>query len=89
MGERGSISLEPIMPTLLVCSRYTAFSRQSGRCLYCDFPMWLDDPDGFRSRYSLTLAQARLLRCTAEHLRARQNGCGLGRVARNVHQREG
>ena len=36
--------------------------------------MWLDHPDGFRSRYPLTLAQARLLRCTAEHLQARQDG---------------
>ena len=64
------------MPTLLARSRSAAFSRQSGRCFYCGLPMWLDQPEGFRSRYRLTLAQARLLRCTAEHLRARQDGGG-------------
>jgi len=64
------------MPKTLTRSRSAAFSRQSGRCWYCDLPMWLDHADGFRSRYPLTLAQARLLRCTAEHLRARQDGGG-------------
>ena len=64
------------MPASRTRSRSAAFSRQSGRCFYCDLPMWLDHPDGFRSRYPLTLAQARLLRCTAEHLRARQDGGG-------------
>jgi len=66
------------MPTLLARSRSAAFSRQSGRCYYCDLPMWLDHSDGFLSRYQLTPAQARQRRCTAEHLQARQDGGGNG-----------
>ena len=66
------------MPTLLARSRSAAFSRQSGRCFYCDLPMWLDHADDFRPRYRLTPAQARQRRCTAEHLQARQDGGGNG-----------
>ena len=62
----------------LTRSRFAAFSRQSGRCFYCDLPMWLDDSDGFRSRYRITPAQARQRRCTAEHLQARQDGGSNG-----------
>ena len=48
----------------------------TGCRFYREPTMWLDHPGGFRSRYPLSQAQARLLRCTAEHLRARQDGGG-------------
>ncbi|WP_414635381.1 HNH endonuclease [Azospira sp.] len=36
--------------------------------------MWLADLAGFANSHNYSLAQARLLQCTAEHLRARQDG---------------
>ena len=62
------------MPSRLVRSRAAAYTRQSGRCYYCDLPLWLDDPAAFRVRHNLTPKVARSLRCTAEHLKARQDG---------------
>lgn len=59
-------------------ARHSAFSRQHGRCYYCDQPMWLTDSDGFAMRHDLTRAQARWLQATAEHLTARQDGGGNG-----------
>ncbi|MDU8911368.1 HNH endonuclease [Aestuariicoccus sp. MJ-SS9] len=47
---------------------------QGGRCYYCGLPMWSETPDGFRQSFGLTARQARLLQCTAEHLRARCEG---------------
>lgn len=44
-------------------SRQRAFTRQSGRCYYCDLPMWAAPPAGLK-----------LLKCTAEHLLARCEG---------------
>lgn len=66
----------------LVSSRTSAFHLQHGRCYYCDEPMWLDDPSAFAERYGLTRRQARAHRCTAEHLRARQDGGDDGK--RNI-----
>lgn len=40
------------MPSLLEKARRAAFHHQGGLCLYCDLPVWLDDSDAFRSRYS-------------------------------------
>jgi len=59
--------------TALTRLRTKAYSRQEGRCCYCGLPMWQTSPDelkhlGLRPR---TLAP---LRCTAEHLLARQDG---------------
>ena len=62
------------MPTRLDRSRSAAYARQSGRCYYCEFPMWLDDPAAFCVRHNLTPKLAKLLRCTAEHLKARRDG---------------
>jgi HNH endonuclease len=67
-------TLEPLMPNPLAVSRSLAFSRQSGRCFYCDFPMWTDDPESFASEFNISLRQAKRLKCTAEHLIPRQDG---------------
>jgi hypothetical protein len=62
------------MSSSLVRSRSKAFQRQSGRCIYCNLPMWSDNPEQFAQEYGITIRQARFLRCTGEHLRARQDG---------------
>jgi hypothetical protein len=62
------------MSSSLVRSRSKAFQRQSGRCIYCNLPMWSDHPEQFAQEYGITIRQARFLRCTGEHLRARQDG---------------
>ena len=62
------------MTRSLIHRRNTAFSHQSGRCYYCEVPMWPDNPVEFAAKYGMTSGQARSLRCTAEHLVARQDG---------------
>jgi len=57
-----------------VSSRKNAFERQQGRCYYCSFPIWLKDAGAFQRTHRLSERQARLLRCTAEHLTARREG---------------
>jgi 5-methylcytosine-specific restriction endonuclease McrA len=66
-----------------VPSRKKAFDRQQGRCYYCSYPIWLADPDSFKSTHGLTKAQAKLFQCTAEHLTPRSEGGSdaLGNVA--------
>ena len=54
--------------------RRTAFKRQNGRCHYCGLPMWLKQPTELTARYSLNEGTLSRLRCTAEHLVARQDG---------------
>ena len=54
--------------------RRAAAERQKWRCHYCQCPIWEDEPDAFSQRYGLTLRQAKLLRCTAEHVTARCDG---------------
>lgn len=64
------------MPTRkpLVRNRDSAFALQRGCCYYCGLPMWQCDPEAFASSHRLTLKQARLLRCTAEHVLPRCDG---------------
>jgi len=63
------------MPTKLALRlRRSAFASQSGRCYYCDYPMWESGLVSFAQTHNLTLAQARWFKCTAEHLEARQDG---------------
>lgn len=62
------------MSSTLATSRHTAFQRQSCRCYYCKLPMWQTDCPHFAKVNALTLRQARLLQCTAEHLLARKDG---------------
>ena len=54
--------------------RIAAFNSQCGRCCYCNLPIWEVDPTRFAAKYDLTTRQARQLRSTAEHLRARCDG---------------
>ena len=58
----------------LVRHRHSAYLAQSRRCFYCGLPMWLSNPDSFATAHGITPGQARLLKCTAEHLEARQDG---------------
>ena len=53
--------------------RTRAFYAQSGRCCYCDLPMWQVSPDELKP-LGLRVRAAGPLRCTAEHLVARQDG---------------
>jgi len=73
-SERVSILTETLMSKSIAVARTMAYSRQSGRCFYCDLPMWLSNSSDFVSKYGLTLLQAKRLRCTGEHLHARQDG---------------
>lgn len=58
----------------LVRPRTIAYARQSGRCFYCDLPMWSGDPLSFASKHGLTHAQAHRMKCTGEHLLSHQDG---------------
>jgi hypothetical protein len=62
------------MASTLVKNRLLAFETQAHRCYYCGYQMWLTSPDEFASRLGITARQALLLRCTAEHLRAKCDG---------------
>ena len=62
------------MSTTLIKSRLKAFDLQQGRCIYCELPMWLDNPEAFAKKYKITIKGAALFKCTAEHLLARQDG---------------
>ena len=55
-------------------SRHNAYKQQQARCIYCERPTWLSNPQAFSHQYKITLKQARLFQCTAEHLTARQDG---------------
>ncbi len=74
-GVWGSLNfMELAMPTTLIKSRVKAFNLQQGRCIYCELPMWTDDPQVFAKKYKITIKQAKLFQCTAEHLKAKQDG---------------
>ena len=61
----------------LAKNRQLSYEAQRGCCYYCKCPMWLGhEGKEFRQRHSLTKKQARGLRCTAEHLKARRDGGG-------------
>lgn len=62
------------MPSKLSAKRSKAFSKQSTRCFYCGYQMWLVDPEAFAKRLGITVRQTIHLRCTAEHLDARCDG---------------
>jgi hypothetical protein len=58
----------------LIKPRSIAFTLQAGRCFYCSYPMWSENPHEFASKHKITLAQAKRFQCTGEHLRAHQDG---------------
>lgn len=62
------------MSTTPIKSRLKAFNLQQRRCIYCELPMWLDQPDAFAKKYKITIKGAALFKCTAEHLLANQDG---------------
>lgn len=62
------------MPTTLIRHRQHAYDAQFGLCFYCRLPMWVSHPEVFAKANGITLAQAHLLKCTAEHLVAREDG---------------
>ncbi len=62
------------MTTSLKSLRAKSASLQSFHCYYCGLPMWDRDPEGFARQYRLSLRQAMLMRCTAEHLISRSEG---------------
>lgn len=78
--------------------RTNAFRTQAGRCIYCNAPMWQNDPDRFASAHGLSRAEAKRFQCTAEHRIARCDGgsdeignivaachyCNQGRHRRNA-----
>ncbi len=53
-------------------SRLSAFHAQARRCYYCGSCMWLHDPSEVAGLAGMRAA--RLLKCTAEHLRPRSEG---------------
>jgi 5-methylcytosine-specific restriction endonuclease McrA len=57
-----------------VVARKRSFNLQSGRCYYCESPIWLTDPDHFATTHRLSKQQTRSFQCTAEHLQARCDG---------------
>lgn len=59
--------------TKIQLHRTQAFNAQKGRCYYCDQPMWNKSPSELE-RYGLRQRTAKPLRCTAEHLLAKQDG---------------
>jgi hypothetical protein len=71
------------MPTTLIKSRQKAYQSQSGCCIYCFKPMWIEESEGFANKFKLTKRQVRFYQCTAEHLLLRQNGGknGLNNIA--------
>ncbi len=54
--------------------RSAAFLVQSGLCIHCRQPMWLNDPVEFALSHLLSKRQALAFRCTAEHLTPRSLG---------------
>jgi hypothetical protein len=75
-----NILLGTPMALSLAKPRTSAFLLQSGRCFYCDFPLLTGSPEEFSARYGITFAQAKLLRCTGEHLEPRENGGTSSRI---------
>ena len=69
-----NVNLEFNMSRSLANQRRLAAQRQAYKCFYCGLPMWEAAPSAFAAKFNLSLAQAALLQCTAEHLHPRSNG---------------
>ncbi len=54
------------MPSSLAKHRRAAFARQNGRCHYCGFPMWLEDPAELSAAFGLSDRESARLQCTAQ-----------------------
>lgn len=64
----------PMKSKKLRILRQQASLKQNHRCYYCHFPMWDSDCEYFSLIHKIPLRLARYLKCTAEHLVARQDG---------------
>jgi hypothetical protein len=62
------------MSKTLIKSRLKAFKLQQGRCIYCELPMWLDNPETFATKYKVHIKAVKIFQCTAEHLKAKKDG---------------
>ena len=62
------------MTTGIAHLRAQACLAQGGLCYYCGFKMCVNEPDTFARSYKISARQLRQVRCTAEHLTARQDG---------------
>lgn len=62
------------MTLSLAKPRASALLRQSGRCFYCERPLLTGSPEKYAAQYKTTIAQAKSMRCTGEHLKPRENG---------------
>ena len=67
-------TLESRMSNSIKAKRHAVYLSQSCKCSYCTAPIWERDPDQFASTHGITRKQARLLRCTAEHLEPKSEG---------------
>ena len=57
--------------------RNSAVIRQNNLCFYCRLPMWNGEEEAlvdFRQAFGFSSRQAKMLRCTAEHLKPAQDG---------------
>ena len=67
------------MATDLQKHRNSAVIRQNNLCFYCRLPMWNGEEEtltDFRQAFGFSTRQAKMLRCTAEHLKPAQDGGG-------------
>ena len=62
------------MPTRMKRLRAKSALAQSHHRYYCGLPVWEVEPAKFSTMHKLSLRQAMLLRCTAEHLQSRSDG---------------
>lgn len=60
--------------TTLVKSRHQALIRQGCKCFYCQLPVWETSPEEIDFGRPLRSKLAMYLKCTAEHVVARQDG---------------
>jgi hypothetical protein len=75
MGASGlQLTIGALMTARKVRHRRSAALSQANRCYYCLFPMCEAGGSPLRNRHRLSRQESALLRCTAEHLKARSEG---------------
>lgn len=83
----GDIKLAGLRRTSLKKPRLKAFHSQSGKCYYCQQPIWIEGPEKYAAMYGISLRQASLMMCTGEHLIAHKDGgsSGLDNIVAACH----
>lgn len=51
MATSAPLTVFALLPSTLNKSRTKAFKLQQGRSIYCELPMWIDNPDEFAKKY--------------------------------------